>query len=84
MNLFRLAQDSSFKKIIWASFFGIYFHLLLDAFLYEDMRPFYPLKGNPFLGLFSSQQVYLFCSLSFLIGILLYLIRLFLIRRKKY
>lgn len=82
MSIFRLAQDSSFRKILWTSFFGIYFHLLLDAFLYEEMNPFYPFKGNPFLGLFSSQQVYLFCSLSFPIGILLYLIRLFIIRGK--
>lgn len=59
MSVFRLAQDSSFKKIFWTSFFGVYFHVLLDAFLYEEMKPFYPFEGNPFLGLFSSQQVYL-------------------------
>jgi len=54
MSVFKLAQNSSFKKIIWTSFFGVYFHILLDAFLYEEMNPFYPIKGNPFLGLFSS------------------------------
>jgi len=75
MIVFKLAQDSSFKKILWTSFFGVYFHILLDSFIYRDIKPFYPLEGNPFLDLFSSQQIYLFCSLSFLIGILFYLIR---------
>lgn len=75
MIVFKLGQDSSFKKILWTSFFGVYFHILLDSFIYRDIKPFYPLECNPFLGLFSSQQVYFFCSLSFLIGILFYLIR---------
>ncbi len=82
MSVFKLAQNSSFKKIIWTSFFGVYFHILLDAFLYEEMNPFYPIKGNPFLGMFSSQQVYLFCSVSFLIGLIFYLIRLFYIKKQ--
>ena len=76
MAFFKLAQESSFKKILWTSFFGVYFHLVLDSFLYKEMKPFYPWEGNPFLGLFSSQQIYLFCSLSFLVGISFYLIRL--------
>ena len=83
MSVFKLAQDSSFKKILWTSFFGVYSHLLLDSFLYREMNPFYPLKGNPFLGLFTSQQVYLFCGLSFLVGISFYLIRLVIIKREK-
>lgn len=83
MAIFKLAQDSSFKKILWTSFFGVYFHLLLDAFIHRDMKPFYPLESNPLLGLFSSSQIYLFCSLSFLLGILVYLFRLATIKRTK-
>jgi membrane-bound metal-dependent hydrolase YbcI (DUF457 family) len=84
MAIFKLAQDSSFNKILWTSFFGVYFHLLLDAFLYKDMKPFYPLENNPFLGLFSSQQIYLFCGLSFLVGILFYLVRLLIIKKHRF
>lgn len=73
--IFKLAQDSSFRKILATSFFGVYFHILLDSFLYPGMNPFYPSNINPFLGLFSIPQVYLFCGLSFLIGILTYLIK---------
>jgi len=83
MTILKLSQDSSFKKILWTSFFGVYFHLLLDSFLYREMNPFYPLETNPFFGLFSYQQIYLFCSLSFLVGISFYLIRLVIIKREK-
>ena len=81
MAILKLSQDSSFKKILWTSFFGVYSHLLLDSFLYREMNPFYPLESNPFFGLFSSQQIYLFCGLSFLVGISFYLIRLVIIKR---
>lgn len=76
MAIFRLAQDSSFKKILWTSFFGVYFHIFLDSFINKDMKPFYPLEANPLLGLFTPLQIYLFCGLSLLAGILLYLIKL--------
>ncbi len=73
MAAFKLEQDSSYKKILWTSFFGVYFHILLDSPLYRNIKPFYPMEINPFYGLVSSQQIYLFCSLSFLIGVLFYL-----------
>jgi len=82
MAIFKLAQDSSFKKILWTSFFGLYFHLLLDSFLYKEIKLFYPFESNPFFGLFSPQQIYLFCGLSFLVGILFYLVRLVIIKRR--
>jgi membrane-bound metal-dependent hydrolase YbcI (DUF457 family) len=83
MAAFKLAQDPSLKKILWTSFFGVYLHILLDSPLYGDIRPFYPIETNPFYGLFSSQQVYLFCSSSFLVAILLYFLRLLIVRRRE-
>lgn len=77
MAFFKLAQDSSFKKILWTSLFGVYFHILLDSSLYTDIKPFYPLTINPFYGLFSAEQIYLFSGLSFFVAILIYLARLF-------
>jgi len=84
MTPFRLEQDSSFKKISLTSFLGVYFHILLDSFLYTDIKPFYPFETNPFLNLFSFQQIYLFCGLSFLVGLLFYLIRLGIIKRDRF
>lgn len=76
MAIFKLAQDSSFKKILWTSFAGVYFHVFLDSFVNSDMKPFYPFEANPLLGVFSPLQIYLFCGISFFAGILLYLVRL--------
>ena len=76
MVVFRIPQKSSFKKILFTSFVGVYFHVFLDSFLYEEMMPFYPLQGNPFFDLLSAfgsnSVVYGFCSLTALLGIVLY------------
>jgi membrane-bound metal-dependent hydrolase YbcI (DUF457 family) len=76
MVAFRIPQKSSFKKILFTSFVGVYFHVFLDSFLYEEMMPFYPLQGNPFFDLLSAfgsySVVYGFCSLTALLGIVLY------------
>jgi membrane-bound metal-dependent hydrolase YbcI (DUF457 family) len=79
MAVFHISQKSSFKKILFASFFGVYFHVFLDSFLYEEMMPFYPLQGNPFLNLlsaYSSSVIYGFCILTGLLGIVLYFYRI--------
>ena len=73
---FKLAQESSFLKILGTSLFGVYSHVLLDAPLYHDIRPFYPLEQNPFYQLFKPQIVYRFCALSFGVALLAYVIRL--------
>ena len=77
----KLEQDSSLKKILWTSFFGVYAHILLDAPLYCDMRSFYPFQINPFYGMFSSQHIYLFCTFSFIMGMATYWTRL-IVKRK--
>lgn len=76
MSLFRIRQESSPKKVLITAVLGLYLHLTLDAFLYSEMRPFYPLVGNPLLGWFSMRAVYQFCILSFLPGLFLYIYRL--------
>jgi len=80
MMVFRIPQKSSFKKILLTSFFGVYSHVFLDSFLYEEMMPFYPLQGNPFIGTLyaygSYSVIYGFCSIAALLGIVLYLYRI--------
>jgi len=83
MAILRLVQESSFKKILWTSFAGVYLHIFLDSFINIDMKPFYPLEINPFLGVFSAPQIYTFCGISFFAGILLYLVRLATVKREK-
>lgn len=67
---------SSFKKILYTSLLGVYMHIFLDSFLYPELRPLYPLEGNPFAGVASEYvryvAVYGFCGLSFLIALIIY------------
>jgi membrane-bound metal-dependent hydrolase YbcI (DUF457 family) len=75
VSLFGLHQSSSFRHIIAASFVGTYSHIFLDSFLYAEMNPFYPILGNPFVGLFSGGIVYTFCVFAGLVGIIVYVLR---------
>lgn len=80
MKVLRLQQSSSFKKIMFTSFMGAYFHVLLDSFLYSEMMPFYPLQSNIFVNLFSAYGsytiIYGFCGITALLGIVLYLYKI--------
>ena len=77
-DFFKLEQNSSFLNILAASILGVYSHILLDAPLYTDIQPFFPLNFNPFLdtsGL-PGVTIYLFCAYCFITAVILYFIRL--------
>jgi len=84
LSFFKLEQKVSFKRILVAALSGIYIHILLDSRMYTDIRPFYPLEYNPLLttGIFAGLDVYIFCIWSFCGAAIIYVIRLFLFRRK--
>lgn len=71
---FNLQQNSSFRMILWSSFFGFYFHIVIDSLIYRGMNPFYPFKGNPLYAV-SPSYMYLFCSGALLAALFLYAIR---------
>lgn len=59
---------------LWCSllsaFLGTFSHVILDAFLYDEIDLLYPLGvGNPWNGMISNNLVYLTCVLSFFLGI---------------
>lgn len=76
MRILKLEQNPSFNKILFTSLAGVYIHLLLDSFIYADIRPFYPLTANPLYGLMSATNVYLFCTLSFPLAFVIYIYRI--------
>ena len=76
LSIFGLKQETSFRKMLVSSLIGTYSHVFLDMFLYPEMNPLYPLRGNPFLYALSPITVYGICVISFLIVIPLYIIRL--------
>jgi membrane-bound metal-dependent hydrolase YbcI (DUF457 family) len=77
-DYFKIEQSSSFLNILIASFIGIYLHILLDAPLYSDIQPLFPLNFNPFLISSKSVEktIYLFCAYCFLAALILYFIYL--------
>ena len=82
MVIFHLKQPTNFSKIVIASICGCYSHILLDAPLYPDIHPFYPIKTNPIYSLVSSSTIYTFCAVSFLVGLILLLIKIYAIKKE--
>jgi membrane-bound metal-dependent hydrolase YbcI (DUF457 family) len=85
LALVRLEQRSSLKSILCASMSGVYLHILLDARMYGDIRPLYPIDANPFLiqttlpGLWE----FMFCVWCFFGAVIVYVIKLFFSWRTK-
>jgi membrane-bound metal-dependent hydrolase YbcI (DUF457 family) len=73
VSLFGIHQVSTLRTIIPASIIGTYTHIFLDSFVYAEMNPLYPLIGNPFFELVSSQSVYSLCVFSGFLGLAAYL-----------
>jgi membrane-bound metal-dependent hydrolase YbcI (DUF457 family) len=63
------SRPESVAAVSIASVTGTWLHVTLDAVLYSEMQPFYPLAGNPWYGLTSYFVVYGSCALAFLIGV---------------
>jgi membrane-bound metal-dependent hydrolase YbcI (DUF457 family) len=59
-------------SFILAGISGIMLHITLDAPLYRDIRPFYPLTINPLYNPALTLEIYSFCVWVGLFGILFY------------
>lgn len=81
VSLFGVVQEPKKLGILAATLFGTYSHVLLDSFLYAEMNPFFPVPGNPFLGLVASAAIYQFCLYCGAIGALLYIVRFCVLKR---
>ena len=84
LTLFKIEQKPSLRSILIASLSGIYIHILLDFRMHLDIKPFYPLDANPFLNASNSSAlgIYMLCIWSFIIGLIVYAVRIILIKRK--
>ena len=74
MKIIGLPYYTGIGKCICSGIAGALFHVLLDAPLYADMKPFYPLRANPFYGIITGHLEYVLCVLSFIPAIILYII----------
>ena len=84
ISILNLGQRWNRRSVLAAALSGVYLHILLDAPLYMDIRPFYPLSANPFYreGLSLGFQIYALCVVSGLVGVTLYIVRLFSYRSR--
>ena len=74
---------SKLKSFIVAGVLGTMFHVLFDAPLYDDIRPFYPFLANPLYHSASSFEVYGFCVWTGMFGVVFYIALLvFLVYRR--
>jgi len=78
MTFFKIEQEISFKKILFASLLGIYIHILFDSPIYTDIRPFFPLDFNPFYRITSLARSIetMICVWCFLAALIVYIIRM--------
>ena len=76
MGFFRLRQKSSPRNIWAASFLGVYLHIILDSVLYTDIKPFFPFEINFFYINSMFVNVYGFCVILSILGVVLYAHRL--------
>lgn len=78
MEVFKLKQDITLRSISIAAFLGTFSHILLDAPLYEEMNPFFPISGNPFFieSSFASLYISVLCVYCFLGALIIYFIKL--------
>jgi membrane-bound metal-dependent hydrolase YbcI (DUF457 family) len=72
MELIRLPYNTSFRIMLVSGILGVWFHVLLDAPLHADIRPFYPLEANPLFGLLSTSAIYLMCTTAFVPALIIW------------
>ncbi len=84
ISVLNLGRKWSRKGVLVAALSGVYLHIFMDAPLYIDIRPFYPLATNPFYqeGMSLGFQIYALCVVSGLMGVALYTVRLFGYRKQ--
>jgi len=70
----KLDQRQSLPNILAGALIGTYSHILLDAYLYTDIQPFYPLTQNPLLNPSPLRyyEIYTICTISFIIALAMY------------
>ena len=64
-----LAAEYRMPMAVWSGVFGGLFHSLLDGIMHADVRPLRPFSdANPLYGLTSDAVLYLFCTITGLVG----------------
>jgi membrane-bound metal-dependent hydrolase YbcI (DUF457 family) len=73
MFLFETTDSLGLRSFVAAGVLGTGFHVMLDAPLYDDIRPFYPITANPLYNPSLTLEVYSLCVWTGIFGIAYYL-----------
>jgi hypothetical protein len=69
-------QNSSTKQTIATAIAGIWLHVIVDAFIYSDVKPLYPIKWNPLMEALSLNLIQKICLITFPLTIIICLLRI--------
>jgi membrane-bound metal-dependent hydrolase YbcI (DUF457 family) len=74
MRFLKLYQNYSFSRMLGGALIGIYSHILFDASMHGDMKPFWPLDQNPFLSgsSFRGLEIDVYCMTFFFVALVIY------------
>ncbi len=72
MRLFQLPYQPTLLKMAMSGLLGIWLHVFIDSFLYLEMQPFWPVRGNPFHAIVRYQTIFLICEASLIAAIVIY------------
>ncbi|MHA1740961.1 MAG: DUF4184 family protein [Candidatus Thorarchaeota archaeon] len=75
-KVFASSGSYSFRAVLLSALAGTYSHVFLDSFLYPEMFPFFPVAGNPFLGMLPTPLAYEICVVLGVIGLVVWFGRL--------
>lgn len=71
-KVLRPSYAPSRTRTLVAGVLGAWFHVALDAPLYHDIRPIWPMSSNPVLGAAESDALYAACAYSFIPALAIY------------
>jgi membrane-bound metal-dependent hydrolase YbcI (DUF457 family) len=72
MAVLRLPYSTTIGKATLSGVLGAWLHVLTDAPMYTDIKPFFPSMANPLYGLYSMPAAYILCSALFVPAVVLY------------
>lgn len=73
-SFLELYQEPTLPRILAGTLIGVYSHILLDAYIYTDIQPFYPFDVNPLLSQSESRyfEIYIAGAITIIIALLMY------------
>jgi hypothetical protein len=82
MSVVKLEYKPGLKTLILSGILGAWLHILFDAPLYTDIKPFFPLQVNPLYNIIPASVIYWICRLAFIPAIILAVLYFVIDRRK--